>query len=64
MCVLVFRSDWISPFDSMDVAVIVKSMYDLVDFIYSENIFILAEVCKFEVLVVHCCFATFNPNSI
>ena len=27
-------------------------MYDLVDFIYSENIFIPAEVCKFEFLVV------------
>ena len=43
---------------------IVKSMYGLVDFIYSEKVFIPAEVCKFEVLVVHCCFATFNPNSI
>ena len=31
---------------------IVKSMYDLVDFIYSENIFIPAEVCKFAFLVV------------
>ena len=27
-------------------------MYDLVDFIYSENIFIPAEVCKFAFLVI------------